>query len=369
MIKTNDWQKIYSAYSPKLLGICRRYVLDLQTAEDILQDSFIAAIQNIHQLKDEKVLFAWLKKIVVNNALQYLRKNNKETFITDELPEIPETSFAMNNIEEKAHVLAYDFTQEELLSSIDRLPDHHKSVFNLYFIENHSHAEISKQLGITVNTSKSHLLRAKKAIQNHLLNIIKPETPKNREKLTQLLIFLGFGGLLWAQTFRSKFSGFSIPTSRILEIPEHITLQNYHFPISSGFSKKNGMIIVGSTLLVVTIGAALIVHPNSKSYFDNTILNENTNTVEEQDKNDLETDNINSFGAHTDLNTIKNNEPKKTLTEESSFKETRISEEVPSTIKSKGHQITVKDTAQENSPRKIIVVKKIIQRDTIYVER
>ncbi|RTZ46006.1 RNA polymerase sigma factor [Chryseobacterium arthrosphaerae] len=79
MTKTHDWQKS-TVHTPKTPGICRRYIQDIHTAEDVLQDSFMAGIQNIHQLKDEQMLFAWLKKIVVNNALQYLRKAAKKLF-------------------------------------------------------------------------------------------------------------------------------------------------------------------------------------------------------------------------------------------------------------------------------------------------
>lgn len=365
MIKTDDWQKIYSTHSPKLLGICRRYIQDLHTAEDILQDSFMAAIQNIHQLKDEKMLFAWLKKIVVNNALQHLRKSNHETFITDELPEIPESSHAMNSADEKAHVLAYDFTQEELLSSIDSLPHHHKSVFNLYFIENHSHAEIASELGITVNTSKSHLLRAKKAVQNYLLNKVQPNTPKNRKKLTQLLVFLGFGSLLWAQSLKNKFSDFSIPPSRILEVPEH-TIPKHFTPISAspGFTKKMGMITSAGTLLIITIASVIVYRPNNNTFFRN-FMNSGDAEMEQgriQQKNETEQD-------QTSISDISHNTEKITYKEKAVSENTAITEEAVSNIQLKEHQLAIKDTTQEYAPRKVIVVKKIIQRDTIYIER
>ncbi len=219
-----NWQKIYLDYSPKLLGICRRYVADLQTAEDLLQDSFILAMQKSHQLKDEKALFGWLKTIVVNNALQHLRSNSKNIFVSTETSEIPEQLTEMNNsATEKNHVLAYDFSREELLESIDSLPLHHRSVFNLYFIENNSHQEISKLLGININTSKSHLMRAKKSVQNYLLNnFVNQDTPKSSKKITQLLVYLGLGGLIWAQTFQSKFADFKITPSKKLSIPDDI---------------------------------------------------------------------------------------------------------------------------------------------------
>ncbi|WP_165852305.1 RNA polymerase sigma factor [Chryseobacterium pennae] len=364
IVKTNDWQKIYSTHSPKLLGICRRYIQDLHTAEDILQDSFIAAIQNIHQLKDEKMLFAWLKKIVVNNALQYLRKSNKETFITDELPETFDASLAMSNTDEKVNILAYDFTQEELLSSIDSLPNHHKSVFNLYFIENYSHAEIANQLGITINTSKSHLLRAKKAVQSHLLKTIQPATPKNRKKLTQLLVFIGLGNLLWAQTFRSKFSDFSLSTSRILRIPEDVTPTPYPIPVSSRLTKRMGTVTGGGTLLILIIVCVIIYRPSRSIFFSNSIHSGNSETIENGIQPKTETESLqNSIST---INRYDVQENKQTTPE---IEKTEIPEVTAGNIKAKGHQITTKDTAKEDSPRKVIVVKKIIQRDTIYVER
>lgn len=354
MVKNNDWQKIYSECSPKLLGICRRYIQDTHAAEDILQDSFITAIQNAHQLKDEKMLFAWLKKIVVNNALQHLRKSSKETFITEEPSEIPETSFVMNNNEEKNHVLTYDFTQEELLSSIDSLPHHHKSVFNLYFIENYSHSEIASQLGITVNTSKSHLLRAKKAVQNFLLNTVNAETPKNRKKITQLLIFFGFGRLLWAQTFKNKFSDFSISPSKNFEIPDTIPSQNFSIPSNSGFVPKIGIITGGITVAIITVSAAVIFKPNKS----NLSKKMNSDKKTEQKKKEKIYENTNDITLNTEITTKDNIYEKEKIQEEKAIK-----------IKQKAHQIPVKDTVKDEIPQKIIVVKKIIQRDTIYVER
>jgi RNA polymerase sigma factor (sigma-70 family) len=163
MQKKLNWNIIYKENSPKLLGICRRYVSDLATAEDIVQDSFLKAIENQHQLKIENAMFSWLKQIVVNNTLQHL-KNNKNFYFND---------FSSNDLEnieniEETDFLSQQFSTEEMLASIDLLPSHHIEVFNLYFLENYSHAEIAKQLDININTSKSHLLRAKKRLSNNL---------------------------------------------------------------------------------------------------------------------------------------------------------------------------------------------------------
>ncbi|WEK71520.1 MAG: sigma-70 family RNA polymerase sigma factor [Candidatus Chryseobacterium colombiense] len=361
-IKT-DWQKIYLDYSPKLLGICRRYIPDLYIAEDIIQDSFITAMQKDHQLHDEKALFGWLKKIVINNSLQYLRKFSKDNFINTEALEIPDTYSEMeHHSQEEKNIFIYDFSNEELLSSIDSLPPHHRSVFNLYFIENHSHAEIAGLLGITINTSKSHLLRAKKSIQTYLLNhIINPNTPKN--KTAQLLVIFGLGGLLWAQTFRSKFSDFHITTSKKLEVPENITIKTPTFHSSQSNLKKK--VIITSTCIIIIISSLFLLNTQNHLFFQNHSIH--TDSIQRKNKVISEnrylkekSDSERSTPAKTINSSIKtkqNKAEKLTIAEEKSIKD-----------KGRTQKILLKDTIKETS-QKVIIVKKIIKRDTIFVER
>ncbi|MBK1897488.1 RNA polymerase sigma factor [Chryseobacterium paridis] len=365
-MSNTDWQKIYQENSPKLLGICRRYIQDIYAAEDIVQDSFIAALQNKHQLRDEKLLFAWLKKIVVNNALQYLRKSSKETFITTEPSEIPDTLSEMSDpvSEDKKHIFIYDFTREELLSSIDNLPSHHKSVFNLYFIEKYSHSEISRLLGITVNTSKSHLLRAKKSIQNYLLSGIDQNTTKNKKKMTQLLVFFGLGSLVWAQTFRSKFSDFSITPSKIFEISESTKTNTTPPPlVPSQIWKKK--VTISSIILLIIIASIFII-TSKKSH-----LSKETPTITSDKIQGRKTAEITSQKLTTSTTPIDQSFDK-TLDQNNNqvpdVKAQSMSKGKSADSKEKSKKILLKDSVQ-NVPEKIIVVKKIIQRDTIFVER
>lgn len=362
-----NWQKIYLDYSPKLLGICRRYIDDIYTAEDIVQDSFITAIQKNDQLNDEKALFAWLKKIVVNNALQHIRKHSKDTFVTTEPSEIPDTYSEMDHhlLEEK-NVFVYDFTSEELLSSIDSLPSHHKSVFNLYFIENHSHAEISGLLGITVNTSKSHLLRAKKAVQNYLMkNFVNQNTPK--KKMAQLLVIFGLGGLLWAQTFKSKFADFTIQPSKKLQIPSNLKIDNVAFS-SSGKSLKRKTIIGGTFLIIIVLSVFFL---NPKNSFFSTNQNSALPTFTHNETVDKETKNpfvnINSDSKeksdndavnHSAINIIEDkNTPKTEIRDETGLKSRPVLKKT-----------AANDTIEE-APQKVIIVKKVIKRDTVFIEK
>ncbi|MCY1661165.1 RNA polymerase sigma factor [Chryseobacterium sp. SL1] len=364
-----NWQKIYLDYSPKLLGICRRYIDDIYTAEDIVQDSFITAIQKNDQLNDEKALFAWLKKIVVNNALQHIRKHSKDTFVTTEPSEIPDTYSEMDHhLSEEKNVFVYDFTSEELLSSIDSLPSHHKSVFNLYFIENHSHAEISGLLGITVNTSKSHLLRAKKSIQNYLMkNFVNQNTPK--KKMAQLLVIFGLGGLLWAQTFKSKFADFTIQPSKKLQIPSDLKIDNVAFSSSGKSLKKK--IIIGGTFLIIIVLSVFFINPKN-SFFTtdhDSVSSTFKNKGEIKNKETKEYLETINFDKKEKSDNDAVNQSATNIIEEKNTSKTKINDDETG-LKSKPvlKKTAANDTIEE-IPQKVIVVKKIIKRDTVFIEK
>lgn len=364
-----NWQKIYINYSPKLLGICRRYIQDIYTAEDIVHDSFITAIQKNDQLNDEKALFAWLKKIVVNNALQHIRKHSKDTFISTEPSEIPDTSSEMDHpILEDKNIFIYDFTNEELLSSIDSLPPHHKSVFNLYFIENHSHAEISGLLGITVNTSKSHLLRAKKSIQNYLLNnCVNQHTPKN--KIAQVLVIFGLGGLLWAQTFQSKFADFKIASSRKLQIPSDIKTGSVM--ISSSNRSLQNKTVIGFTFLLIIITSLFLVNRKTNVPFKNPTVaaNGSGNTSKEIDEIPVQNENPGLANEGSVKPSVQNtfDDIESEPTEHSSQKQHRNDEKIR--VISKSIKNVINRDSLDEALQKVIVVKKVISRDTIFIEK
>ncbi|WP_294263465.1 sigma-70 family RNA polymerase sigma factor [uncultured Chryseobacterium sp.] len=360
---TLNWQKIYLDYSPKLLGICRRYIPDIYTAEDIVQDSFITAIQKNGQLNNEKALFAWLKKIVVNNALQHLRKHSKDTFVTTESSEIPDTYSEMDHsLSEEKNIFIYDFTREELLSSIDSLPSHHRSVFNLYFMENHSHAEISGLLGITVNTSKSHLLRAKKSVQQYLLNnVLQKDTPK--KKLAQLFVIFGLGGLLWAQTFQNAFVDFKISPSKKLDVPSDIISKVSILPSSNGSLKKKA-IVTGTVLVIITISVVLSRPGNVFSTMP-VVSDENPDKIKDGPTHKEE--------AVSGMERLQNSQglSAKEATFQASVHNNKLETETPEVkLKEKQHlnKFISKDSLTE-VPQKVVVVKKIIKRDTIFVEK
>ncbi len=173
------WEHLYNDNSERLRGVCRRYVASDDIAEDIMHDAFETAIKKIDSYSGKGSIDGWLYQITVNTALQYLRKNKKTVNKTDDVLDYYAKSKEEETLPQNSKQAVYqaEFEVSDLIEAIDELPEHHRTVFNLYVLEKYSHQEISQELGISVNTSKSHLNRARKKLQKILL-----EKAKNREK-------------------------------------------------------------------------------------------------------------------------------------------------------------------------------------------
>lgn len=153
-------KSLFDRFAPKMLGVVLRYVNDKERANDILQDSFIKIFQNLTSFKKDGSLEGWVRRIVVNTALDYLRRNKKylgHVEITDISLNVSNSSDAIGKLE-----------KDSLMDIIQSLPEGYRTVFNLYAIEGYSHKEIADKLEITENTSKSQYSRAKTAIQKLL---------------------------------------------------------------------------------------------------------------------------------------------------------------------------------------------------------
>lgn len=150
-------QKIYSKYAPKMLSVCRQYVKDLHQAEDIMITAFMKVFTHIGNFEHKGSFEGWIRRIMVNECISYIRVQKKVSFLEDEF--FVEDTF--NNIE--SH-----FSVEDIQTLIDSLPDGYKMVFNLYAIEGFKHQEIAKTLGISEGTSKSQLSHARKMLQEQI---------------------------------------------------------------------------------------------------------------------------------------------------------------------------------------------------------
>jgi RNA polymerase sigma factor (sigma-70 family) len=203
--KQNFWEITYKQNIGKMLGICYRYVRDKQIAEDLAHDAFVHAIDKSSGYRGEGHFDAWLRKVAVNVALQYLREQKKKEYHNEWI------QYENENMEANEEVLEMDFSEEELLDAIDQLPEHHKMVFNLFVIDRFSHTEIAEELGINESTSKSHLLRARKKIRKILLE-------KRDKKQTVWALFLPIK--LWNvdKTYQKAFIDFEIEPTHLLQI-------------------------------------------------------------------------------------------------------------------------------------------------------
>jgi RNA polymerase sigma-70 factor, ECF subfamily len=158
---------LYDCYAPRLLSLCLRYTGNRADAEDVLHDGFMKIIKNYETFssRHHHSLEAWMKRIMLNTALNYIRDHKKEKFFlsfeTDPLLQVAEE-------EHEESYAGMNLTKEELINMVCELPDGYRTVFNLYVMEDYSHKEISELLGCSENTSKSQLSKARAALRKRL---------------------------------------------------------------------------------------------------------------------------------------------------------------------------------------------------------
>ena len=151
---------IYERFAENMFRHCYRYVKNEQDAEDVLVNGFLKVYDNLEKFeyRGERSLQAWVKRIMINESLMFLRKNRKINFVDSEV---------LVNIGTHETVNA-QMAAEEIYALVLKLPTGYRTVFNLYVIEGFSHKEIANQLGITENTSKSQLSKGKAMLRRVL---------------------------------------------------------------------------------------------------------------------------------------------------------------------------------------------------------
>lgn len=142
-----------------MFGVCKRYVKSSEDAEDVLLESFFKVLTKIEQYSGNGSFEGWIRRIVVNEALMFLRKRN-ELSNAIELEKI--------DIPEKGNSIVEELQAKDIINLLQQLPNGYRTVFNLYVLEGFKHREIAEKLGISINTSKSQLILAKKRLR-HLL--------------------------------------------------------------------------------------------------------------------------------------------------------------------------------------------------------
>lgn len=144
---------LFEKFSRKMLGVCLRYSNNLEEAEDVLQEGFIKIFSKLKDFTHEGSLEGWIRRVMVNTALDSIRKNAK--FMKD--VSIDLVDYQMGDSDYTIEKM----NAEDLLLLINSMPDGYKVVFNMFAIEGYSHNDIATTLGISESTSKSQYLRAK----------------------------------------------------------------------------------------------------------------------------------------------------------------------------------------------------------------
>lgn len=162
-------RQLYELFAPMMLGVCYRYTRNLDDAENILQDGFVKVFKNLHQFKGEGNLGGWIRRIMVNTALSYLKTNSRyqHDLLFDEMP--------MHAVSTYDPVVVLN--AKELSDLIRQLPPGFQTIFNLHAVEGYSHVEIGSMLGIRDSTSRSQYARARAL----LIQWIEKTTQKEKE--------------------------------------------------------------------------------------------------------------------------------------------------------------------------------------------
>lgn len=149
---------LWDRYSPKMFGVCKRYIKGYEDREDVLIEAFVKVFKNIGQFKGAGSFEGWIRRIVVNESLMYLRRKHNFKMTVE-----------INNVDIKTTISVEDqLAANDILALLSYLPTGYRTVFNLYVLEGYKHREIAEILGISINTSKSQLILAKKRLQSLL---------------------------------------------------------------------------------------------------------------------------------------------------------------------------------------------------------
>ena len=148
---------LFELHAPKMLSVCRYYVKDMQHAEEVMLNGFLKVFTNLKTFKHEGSFEGWIRRIMVREAISFLRQKKTIQFVDEEYQHI--------EIQDET-TQQYDVSQVQEL--IDNLPEGYKMVFVMYAIEGYKHAEIATLLNISIGTSKSQLFKARKMLQDNI---------------------------------------------------------------------------------------------------------------------------------------------------------------------------------------------------------
>jgi RNA polymerase sigma factor (sigma-70 family) len=153
------FQELYRLYSRAMYNVSLRILNDKAEAEDVLQESFVAAFRHIQSFDEKGTFGSWLKRIVINKSIDAFKKK-QQNFVSLDNIDLQE--------EDAEETSVPDFDAAALNAAIELLPDGYRIILSLFLFEDYSHKMIAEKLGITESTSKSQYLRARKKLSAYL---------------------------------------------------------------------------------------------------------------------------------------------------------------------------------------------------------
>lgn len=371
-MKELNWSEIYEKESGKLLATLKRYVSDIETAEDILHESFIKAIQSASSIKNYGALEAWLKQLCINMALDFLRKNQNQSFIGIEDVQIAdEIDEEKLDSRSKQNIANTPFSKEELHEIIDSLSIQQKTVFNLYVIDGVSHKDIAETLNISETASKTTLSRSRKRVQDLLLKKAQNKEISNKKRkgafavITTAIAGESFADTIFQQAFKNNFTATNLNLK-----PDFNTGLSQAKPLvikSTLQVVKSASIIAASTGVAASVTIGLVAY---KSHNSVSTPNITTDKIELQTEIIKNTDSL----AHEATFVLEQNNTT-TSQKDSAKKQTAVATQnttmalntadTADSLANK-HNITNNDSSlQENAPSR----KKVILKKKVYIKQ
>ncbi len=151
-------EKLYKLFYPRMMALVRRYIDEVQQAEEVLNNGYLRAFQKISQYTFQGSFEGWLRKIIFHAVSDHVKQNVR---YSEKVMLVEKDQFVMKD---HADRLYYN----QLVTMIHELPDATRAVFNMYVMEGFSHKEISKALGISEGTSKWHLSEGRRVLKDKI---------------------------------------------------------------------------------------------------------------------------------------------------------------------------------------------------------
>lgn len=273
-LRKTFWEETYQRNIKKMIGICFRYVADRHIAEDLAHDAFLTVIYKSGTFKGKGHFDAWIRKVAVNTALMHLRENKRKTCDWQDVL----VQYLDNNEDES---MWHEFTTQELLDAINTLPEHHRLVFNLYVIDNYTHKEIADILSISEGTSKSHLARARKKLQQ----ILSEKEQDKKDRRLFIFILFPWGRSKIDRIYKKNFSVYEI-APQTANFLANVSLSNIKKPEFKLFAVKSSVFIVGLIafligLITFTSNDKRCIQKNESSVvlFDTLVTQKKSDTI------------------------------------------------------------------------------------------